>query len=123
MIEHLNNTVWAKIGVSKIHGVGVIAIRDIPGGQKIYPGRSNQWLECDDYRGLHPAILELIKQRWPLAFEGGHFYSPNDDAHLPSFLNHSKNPNVDRNTFRALRDIKEGEELTEDYGPYAPVDN
>lgn len=32
---YLNKTVWCKLGPSKIHGVGVFAIRDILKGQKL----------------------------------------------------------------------------------------
>ena len=32
--EHLKNEVYCKLGVSKIHGVGVFALRDIPKGTK-----------------------------------------------------------------------------------------
>jgi SET domain len=116
MIEELNNTVWAKIDVSTISGVGVIAIRDIPKGQCVYQYAERKALVAQDWEGLHPEILKLIQQRWPLASRGWPFWSPNDDAHLPSFLNHSKTPNVDTITYCALRLIHTGEELTEDYG-------
>lgn len=41
------------------------------------------------------------------------FYSPNAEACLQSFMNHSDAPNSDGLT--ALRDIGEGEEITEDF--------
>lgn len=113
----LNDTVWATLAPSKVHGIGVFAIRDIPKGQKIYAiGRSNEWLEGVP-NDLHPAILKIIKQRWPLALKGQPFQSPNDDVRLTSFLNHSNTPNYDKHTDCALVDIKEGEEIFEDYRP------
>lgn len=117
MIDHLNATVWAALGVSKIHGVGVVAIRDIPKGTQVWTKRHMQArpLKLNSFEGLHPFILELIKQRWPLALSGDSFFSPNDDARLLSFMNHSSDPNYDPVTDTVLRDVLEGEELTEDY--------
>lgn len=124
MIDDLNKTVWCKLAPSKVHGIGVFAIRDIPKGQKLYLDLETtaKPIQCNDFTGLHPAILELIKQRWPLAFEGEWFGNPNNDARHISFMNHSADPNYDHHNDCALRDIKEGEEVFEDYGDYAPVD-
>lgn len=128
IIEHLNSTVWAKIDVSAIHGVGVVTIRDIPKGQKVYELKEREWLtihpgvycsagfDCYHWKDLDPAIRTLIAQRWPLASKGESFWSPNDDAHLPSFLNHSDTPNIDSQTYCALQLIPKGTELTESYG-------
>ncbi len=117
IVKQLNDTVWATIKPSPVHGVGVFAIRDIPKGQRIYAvGRSNEWLHVyDETAYIHPAILKIILQRWPLAFEGQPFQSPNDDVRLTSFLNHSSDPNYDYHTDCATRDIKEGEEIFECY--------
>ena len=109
----LNKTVWAKVGVSKVDGVGVIAIRDIPKGQKLYlTDKTDGWF-TGSLIGVHPAIEKIILQRWPLTHMP--FQSPNADARLTSFLNHSPKPNYDFKTDRAVRDIKEGEEITECY--------
>lgn len=32
LLKHLENDIYCRIGVSKISGVGVIAIKDIPSG-------------------------------------------------------------------------------------------
>ena len=120
-IQYLNETVWCKLAPSPIHGIGVFAIRDIPKGTKL---GCKEWYseECDihgvkSFEGLHPAILELINQRWPLALKVQYFISPNHDAHLVSFMNHSSEPNWNKYTDEALRDIKAGEEIFEDYSP------
>ncbi len=120
--NELNATVWAKLAPSKIHGIGVFAIRSIPKGQKVYELGNRRWRKPIEYHMAHQAIQELIYQRWPLVIEGADFWSPNDDAHLPSFLNHSNTPNVDKHTFCALRDISTGEELVENYRPELMVD-
>ena len=46
---------------------------------------------------------------------GSLFQSPNDDAHLLMFINHSDKPNYDLVSDTALKDIKKGEELVGDY--------
>lgn len=115
-IERLNNEVWATIGVSSISGVGVIAIRDIPKGQKIYATSDDcEWLCAPNLDGLLPEIRHIIKQRWPYAPQG-FFLSPNDDARLVSFMNHGE-PNYDPKTDCALKDIHRGEEIFEQYPP------
>ena len=117
MIEELNKTVWATIKPSKIDGIGVFAIREIPQGTQIWAKKhfNVKPIRLTSFEGLHPAILELIKQRWPLAFQGDVFFSPNDEVRLASFMNHSDNYNYDPVTDRVICDIMEGEEITEDY--------
>ena len=123
MIEELNSTVWAALAPSKVHGIGVHAVRDIPKGQRVYcMGNTGKWFVAKNWEGLHPSILAIIKERWPLAFEGQPFQSPNDDQRLTSFLNHNYTPNYVKHTDCALEDIKAGEEIFEDYRPEVDVD-
>ena len=114
---------WATIAPSKVHGIGVFAIRDIPKGQRIYAIRDTEKAEWLEYipSQTHPAIIRLIQQRWPLAFNGAPYQSPNYDVRLLSFMNHSATPNYDNHTDCALKEIKEGEEIFEDYGIHAPT--
>lgn len=116
----LNDTVWCKIGRSEIHGVGVIAIRDIPKGTKLHCySNQREWLEGIPEDTL-PEIRKLILERYPKAEQELHIYAhPNDDARLISFMNHSDNPNYDNETDTTLREIKKGEEVTEHYGACA----
>ena len=120
MTEELNRTVKAKLAPSKIHGIGVFAIRDIKKGERIYAkGREDiKWLNLTEKElsELRPEIKELILQRWPGAILGHSFLSPNNDARLISFMNDGKDDsNYDPHTDTALRDIRLGEEITEDY--------
>lgn len=120
--EYLNQTVWARIGPSKIHGVGVIAIREIPKGtlytdytvHDVRRGAIPFTLSQKEFEKLLPEIQELILDRTTFnADEDMTFHSPNAEAVLQSFMNHSHAPN----TFlgRTTRDIKAEEELTEDF--------
>ena len=121
--DDLNTKVWVKLAPSPIHGVGVVAIRDIPKGQRIYcRSGGNRTLNVaydEPIDHLLPEIKALILGRWPHARTRG-YPSPNNDQNLMSFMNHSTNPNYDKYNDVALKDIKKGEELTEDYG-YDPL--
>ena len=119
-IKTLNDTVWATIAPSKIHGVGVFAIRDIPKGQKLQLNAFYEPFKLTDFTGLLPEIYEIIKARWPYAMNGTPFLHPHNDVRLVSFMNHAADPNYDYMTDCVLRDVKAGDELTEDYGDMAP---
>lgn len=128
----LNETVYAKLAPSPVHGVGVFAIRPIPKGTPItdYRGENiwNGWV-CDmqpkEFEEILPEIQALILDR--MIFEEGksmRFTSPNASQLLIAFLNHSEDPNTDG--LNAVRDIAAGEEITEDFrsiaaGPLHPL--
>ena len=118
IIDMLNSQVICKLGQSKIHGVGVFAIKDIRKGQKMYclgtPNQTGHRLKS--LKGLLPEVKKLLLQRWPMAKDGGVFQSPNDDARLISFMNHGSKPNYDNTNDTAFTDIKKGQEVLEDYG-------
>ena len=118
-IVFLNSTVKCKLGASSIHGIGVFALFDIPKGQKLYcfPDPKIEWFNIPygSLNKLLPEIKELVLERWPSIVNGSHFLSPNEMAWLVTFMNHSENPNYSLDTDSATRDIKRGEEVTEDY--------
>lgn len=124
-VEHLNNTVWATIKPSPVHGVGVFAIRSIPKGQKYTDfhtlGLAEMYtLERDEFAGLTPEIQALILDRALVHEEQPiTFMSPNAQVDLRAFMNHSSTPNTDG--FVTLRRIKKGEELTEDYTSFGEL--
>lgn len=115
-----------KLAPSPIHGIGVFAIRDIKQGEKLYllPKPILQWYQTPysvlkaRLQPVYPEIFELLMERWPSIINGSHFLAPHDMAVLLTFMNHSDEPNYqaygsERDT--ALKDIKKGEEVTEDY--------
>ena len=118
-IIDLNNTVRCKLAQSNIHGVGVFAIRDISKGERCYctPNMIPKFynIPFGSLSKLLPEIKALVLDRWASAVNGSIFQSPNDDAGLLFFINHSDNPNYDVVSDTALRDIECGEELLEDY--------
>lgn len=120
----LMRTVKCKLGPSKVHGIGVIALRDIKKGDQLFCALTQkpQWydLTYDDlskhFDKTFPEIKQLIVERWPNIVNGSKlFISPNYDARLTSFMNHSDTPNYDPRTDCALEDIFAGDEVFEDY--------
>lgn len=121
-IVELNSTVRCKLGVSKIEGVGVIAIRDIQKGEKLYCRPQMQgelrWYNVPfgSFGKFIPEVRELILQRWPSVVNGSLFLSPNDMMWMVTFINHSEeNANYDINTDTASQDIPKGAEVLENY--------
>ncbi len=109
MTNPINDVVWCALAPSRIHGIGVFAIRDIPkgtelaGGELEYPTEDFVLLEIRAIVQDHHSLLEFADS----------IPNPNYDAHLQCFMNHSATPNSDGRS--ALRDIRKGEEITEDY--------
>ena len=118
-IAELNNEVKARLAPSAISGVGVFAMRDIKKGERVYckPREFKKWYSIPYGRlnELRPEVKGLILERWASIINGSEFQSPNDDAWLVLFINHSDYPNYDVTTDSALRDVRRGEELTENY--------
>lgn len=110
--ELLNNTMKCMIGVSPVHGVGVIAMRDIKEGEQLYTsGIMPDWYTLETTESLKPEIKEKLLERWPLVEQGSVFLYP--DVWLMSYMNHSATPNSKDDI--AIKDIAKGEEVTEDY--------
>ena len=120
--DELCRTVKCKLASSEIHGVGVVAIRDIKKGEPMYvrPDGPLRWYtlpygSLSKFDRVYPEIKQLILDRWPSVINGSSFLSPNNELRLVSFVNHSYEPNYDPAGDVALRDIVKGEEIFEDY--------
>lgn len=114
--EEINATVLATIAPSKIDGVGVFAVQDIKKGQKMFIKWSRMGFLQTTLSKLKPEVRKIIEQRWPSVIDGYPFIHPHEDANLLSFMNHQTDCNFDDKNDIALRDIKAGEEVFEDYG-------
>ncbi len=130
IIKDLEKNVFVRLAPSKISGVGVFAIRDIPKGTNPFCGfnkiKFNTAVdpkEVFDNPKIHEGVKELVKDFYVIV--DGKLYLPDcslNDMNSSFYLNHSKKPNLETKegeNFVAKQNIKAGEELTVDYGTYA----
>jgi SET domain-containing protein len=121
-----HHKVYTRLICSKVHGVGVAAIRPIKKGTYVFHGDDSElvWVNAAKVRSLPKEIRRLYED---FAVKKGNLYGcPDSFDHLTPtwFLNHSDNPNVasdEEYRFYALRDIKTGEELKVDYRTYSDL--
>jgi uncharacterized protein len=126
-----HDKVWARLGLSPIHGIGVFAIRPIPAGTNIFQSDSIPiaWI---DKAALAEAALTPAQRAFyqDFAIDGGDEYGcPVAFNHLTTgwYLNEpapgeTANVRCDRKLdFTACRDIAEGEELTIHYSDFNRV--
>ena len=116
------NTVWVEIGVSKIHGVGVKAIRPIPKNTIVF-SRGNYNPENYNIKklldgGVDPNIMKTIKKYY--AHDNKIIQIDKEKinkTNFISYLNHNVHPNLDyiNENYITTRNIKKGEELTINY--------
>jgi hypothetical protein len=112
--------VYARIGFSRVHGVGVLAIRDIPAGTMVFRGESERvvWVSRAAVRRLPTAVRQLYED---FGMVWGDRIGVPPTLNMLSvgwYVNHSDHPNVEAGEdarFRTLRRIRKGEELTADY--------
>ena len=112
--------VYARIAGSRIHGVGVRAIRDIPAGTMVFRGESERvaWVSRAAVRRLPAAIRQLYED---FGMVWGDKIGVPPTLNMLSvgwYVNHSDRPNLEADEdarFRTLRRIRKGEELTADY--------
>ena len=112
--------VYARIGSSRVHGVGVLAIRAIPAGAVVFRGENERvvWVSRAAVRRLSAAIRALYEDFGKVW--GDQLGVPPNLNRLSVgwYVNHSDRPNLeagDDGRFRTLRRIRKGEELTADY--------
>ncbi|MFA5127181.1 MAG: SET domain-containing protein [Patescibacteria group bacterium] len=116
--------VYTRLKPSKIHGVGVFAIRHIPKGVRIFLGEKTQivWIKESTIKKLSPEYRRLYDD-FCLLKKGRLACPANFNQLAPGwYLNHSKKPNValdKKMDFFTLRNIRKGEELTVDYTTYS----
>ena len=118
LLEHLNKEVYCRLGVSKVHGIGVFAIKPIPKG--VNPLKSK--LKFKDVPISHKELKNVpqsVKKQMKIFcyFDKDKFLVPSiglNSMDMALYLNHSKKPNVEfkkNDKLITLRAIKTGEEL------------
>ena len=118
-----HSDVYVRLRPSRIHGIGVFAIRDIPKGTYVFRGDTGDmvWVSKVSTKGLDVETRKLYRD-FCVSRNGTYGCPSNFNLLSPAwYLNHSKKPNVaaDRNyDFYSIRRIRRGEELTADYDTY-----
>lgn len=114
-IKLLKDIIKVRIAPSPIHGVGVFAMRDLKVGEKMELDAIPHMFDIPYSKlgELDKEQRELILSHWPNIITGSHFLYP--VTKMTAFLNHSEQPNYDAKADKILKDVKKGEELTEDY--------
>ncbi len=113
-----HSNVYTRLRPSKIHGVGVFAIRPIPKGTLLFSSDEEIcWIEGKEIAKLPKTLRELYEDF--CIIKDGRYGCPRNfnDLTMGWYLNDSTTPNIvvdeDYNLW-AVRDIAEGEELTID---------
>jgi len=132
---YISSKVFTRLKPSRISGVGVFAVRDIPCSSKIF----EPWL---GETGNYPIAEELLKtlpydlyHHVKSIFLYGPDFPSNSDTHVwltkgchwihttpYYFVNSGKNHNFDKDTRLTTRDIREGQEIVSNYQRYERLD-
>ena len=126
VLNCLKNT-YCKLKPSKIEGVGVFAVRDIPQNINPFLGVKNQrWYEfkLSELKSLDKEILKMVDNFFVIE-KNKTVYIPRlglNTMDMSFYVNNSKNPNIKTIdgglTFITLRKIKKGEEIVVSYATY-----
>jgi SET domain-containing protein len=115
-LKKIANRFYVCLKASPIEGVGVFAMRDIPKKTCPFYYESKFFRLTDEEYEQLPEYFKAYVKRYIVKQKG--FYqiplNPYEIFDYTAFLNHSDNPNIDED-FKAVRDIKSGEEITVDY--------
>ena len=111
---------WTRLAPSKIHGIGVFAIRNIPENTNPFPDCDNLFFEMpvSDLNRFPKSVRKLALDF--LYVDEDQLWVPDitlNQMNISFYLNSSSFPNCRHENGRitTLRSIKRGEELTYDY--------
>lgn len=137
LIDNLRNDIYCRIAPSKISGVGVIAIRDIPKNTdpfRLTDGKCMKYksinIDETELKNIDPEIKKMLNDFLgdPTSNKNKYFVPELglNSIDISFYMNHSKNNNIlikyekdcEYFTFITKRNIKKGEELTINYSNY-----
>jgi hypothetical protein len=123
-LKKVNTKVWCRLGVSKVHGVGIFALKDIPKGTDpfvdSYMGDEFCLIDKRKFQDSPKEVKDMLEDYWPT--------NDNKNAIVPvypnvlvwtNYLNYTQNDNEvniylnDKGKWETTKDIKKGEELLE----------
>jgi SET domain-containing protein len=124
MLPH--DKVFTRLGVSKIHGIGVFAIADIEKDTPLFAYDNTEvvWITASELAGISENQKKFYED-FCIIKNGGNLYGcpPNfNQLTMAWYMNHSDSPNVEVDedyNFRTQVKIKDGEELTIDYNTFS----
>ena len=136
--EYIKNCLFVKLKPSKISGIGVFAIKDIPndiflfenwtGDTKYYPITQEELNQLDYEVARHIKEIFIYSSDFPQdtniyvkLTSGCHRIYTNPYYFINSGV-YEKKSNVDKDTMKSLRAIKKGEELLSNYPRYEKLD-
>ena len=149
LIRNLDNDTYASFGSSEIHGIGVVAIRDIPEGVDplpilAKPGHSEKIVDLveEELLDMPPEVAAKIRQLF-VKTDGSYpvHYLGLNGTDVRFYVNHEDQPNMILDyefgiagagrirmgtlycPFKTTREIKKGEELTYDYRTVRDADD
>lgn len=122
VLEHLQKEVYCHLGISKVHGIGVFAIRSIPKGVKPLVSL----LKIKEFEFSKKEIKNLptgVRKELEMFcyYDSKKYLIPSiglNSMNMAFYMNHSKDPNVKflkNGDLVAIKKIKIGEELLFDY--------
>jgi len=130
ILKNLKNT-YCRLKPSKVEGVGVFAIRDIPKGINPFADVKNSKyykFTLKELKSLDNGVLKMIEDFFCVKKDGTVNITENalNGMDISFFANNSDNPNLkvfddgknDSLCFKTTRKIKKGEELTFSYKEY-----
>jgi len=130
LLKNLKNDIYCRLAPSKIHNVGVFAIREIPKNYnpfKLTYELDDCLVRQKELENIPEAVKKIIKDFH--VFENGRarlLMSGPNAFEISFYINHSANPNLytkdEGVTFYTKRKIKAGEELTANYFTYDQED-
>ena len=136
IIDNLKNNVYCRIKRSKIHGVGVVAIKNIPKNinpfQNLKKRNENEYIDINknDLNDLSKDVIKMLDDYLGINEDNTYSIPINglNTLDISFFMNHSENPNIsiknvinnDNNIdtyidFITNREIKNLEELLINY--------
>ena len=128
--------IFVKLKPSKIQGVGVFALRDIPENTYLF----HIWEGNSGYYPIEESKLQTLPKELYSHIKDIFLYSPEFPKDTNTYIQLTKGChwiyttpyyfvnsdikkyNIDKDTFKTTRDIKQGEEILANYGRYERLD-
>ena len=115
LINKLHQKSLLYLAPSKVHGIGLFALRKIYKDEKLYADQMPEvyHISYGQFKKIKEPLRTMILGQWPQIVNDSAFVWPT--TRMVAYCNHSEDPNFDAFRDMALKNIEEGEEVFEDY--------